>query len=173
MSRLSYKYRFLISIVGLLMAYGAVYGRLMRPTVNKLQYILQSDTKLQMVDVEAQLIKTKSDYNQFMNSLKIFSDEIEIQHFMVDFISQNAYKNRVELHHIYEPHHYEINNYRVVNQAFEIKGDFKSLMKLVYKLEFHKEPIQIKTIKLESRKNQAKNKNELYAIMYVQSIASI
>lgn len=173
MNGLNYKYRFLISIIGLLIAYGAVYVRLMNPTVNKLQYIMQSDSQLQMVDVDAQLIQTKSDYSRFMKSLKVFSDEIEIQHFMVDFISQNAHRNRVELYHIYEPHHYEINNYRVVNQAFEIKGDFKSLMKLIYKLEFHKEPIQIKTIKLESRKNQTKNKNELYAIMYVQSIASI
>lgn len=173
MKSLGYKQKFILSMVGLIFAYAIVYARLMDSTVEKLYYILNTDHEIQILDLEEQLIKTKLDHKKFTNAINVYDDELEIQHFMIDFISQNTSNKNVMLNHIYEPHDYRIEGYKIVNQAFEIKGDFKSLVRLIYKLETNKNPVQIKNIRLESNKNQSKNKNELYAIMYVQSVASI
>jgi hypothetical protein len=173
MTGVNYKQKFIISIVGLMLAYTVVYVKLMESTVDKLYYILNTNHDLDVFDLEELLIKAKLDQKHFTTSLNVYNDELEIQHFMIDFISRNASNRDVMLNHIYEPHDYSIENYKIVNQAFEVKGDFKSLVKLIYKLETNSNPIQIQTIRLESKKNQSKNKNELYAIMYVQSVASI
>ncbi len=131
-------------------------------------YIYSATNSMDMDGLNKELSQAKLELNKYSSSVNIGRNETDIQHFMIDFISKRG--NSVILNRVLEPHFFEVNGYKVINQSFEIEGSFKSTVQLIYELETTKDPVFLKTLKLVSRKNHTTNKYELFTVIYVQSV---
>ena len=101
------------------------------------------------------------------------NNSTNVQHIILEEVSQFCTKNKIHLSHVEQPVITVENDLKTSTYEITLHGDFRRILKLVHYLEFDfKEAVLVST-DYYTIKNHAKNKKDLYAKLYLQSIDKI
>ena len=112
--------------------------------------------------------------NKYLDSilqLKELSIENSFQQTLLQKLNVFSKTVSIEIISFDEPHLFREINTNLMTYSFEVKGDFKALLKLVNTLE-QQQLGEIISINFEKKKNYRRNKQELTAQFHLQTHAS-
>lgn len=98
------------------------------------------------------------------------NEDQSLQQNVLDVISSSIEENEIGLASFDALHSYEENKYIIKTQGFTLKGDYKTSLRLLERMESQFDLSRISSVDYYTEKNINSHKKELYAKVYLQKI---
>ncbi len=97
---------------------------------------------------------------------------LSIQNNLLEFLNQQSQENKFLITDFIEPHDFIKDNATITSYQFTIKGDFNSLLGVVYSLEQNYNFGKITHINFEKKRDYRKRKDELLCFVVLENLFS-
>lgn len=97
---------------------------------------------------------------------------LSIQNHLLDFLNDQSVKNKFIITDFKEPHNVIEENTTKTSYQFTLKGDFNSLLNVIYTLEQNYNYGKITHISFERKKDYRKRKEELFCYVVLENLFS-
>jgi len=123
------------------------------------------------IDYSSLLVRTNKQLEELD---KLIIDENkhagQIQQVIMEQIEDLKLQYNVSITKMPAPHQYQLGNYIVLTEVFELEGTYKNLLRLINELELKFEQANLSSLNFELKRDFTTNKNKLYATIYFQNI---
>ena len=167
------KQRNIALIVGFLLLLTISYVFSIQKTIDLKSRVKELKKEKELASNAGERIFNLQQENKYLDSilqLKELSIENSFQQTLLQKLNAFSKTATIEIISFDEPHLFREINTNLMTYSFEVKGDFKTLLKLVNTLE--KQQLgEIISINFEKKKNYRRNKQELSAQFHIQTHA--
>lgn len=99
-------------------------------------------------------------------------DENFIQQKILQFLSKSCERNGVEITNLEQAHIFKDKEYMLVTNFFTLKGNYNSLIKIIYKVENEFKKSKLNSVRFYKKRNHILKKEELYVELFFQNFKS-
>jgi len=169
----TYREKLMLSIAGFLFLSILAYKQSIKGTLVIYKECERLESELSMQnEIEDQI----NFYQNALQNQNMFAgikntDDRLLQKVLLDEIAAYCKGKPIELSNYKVPHLYGEEKFSVNTQIFTVKGDYQSLLKLIYYLERNFDLSRISSVSFYRQKDRKTGKNNLYATIYLQKIS--
>jgi hypothetical protein len=160
----------LFIVLGLLLVFSYVFSIQKTVDLKSRLNALEKDKEL-MSGANENVFRLQQE-NKYLDAIlkqKEVSIENSFQQTLLKKLTIFSKKTSIEIISFKQPHIYKNKNTVLMWYAFEVKGDFKSLLQLINTLE-RQQLGELISVHFEKKRNYRRNRDELIGLFYIQKL---
>ncbi len=164
------KKRYLV-IIALVLLFAVTYKKLYAVTIYKItNYYQIKDQEIDSVAINnnLQLIKKEIERLDVVLGNETFNEN-RIQQDILHFISKNKNNKKIIVSSLEKTHKFTSDDISIITNSLTIQGSYNDLIEIVYVLEQDFKSSKITSVKMFKKRNNKKQRDELYARILFQN----
>lgn len=174
LTRLTYKYKFFVLIVFIMLASILIYRMAISKTIDKYGQCNKLKIDLEMInDAPQRIANIQIKLKRIENVIGSIDPTIQNQEAIFELVSNYCNQNHATLIEISNPVLTEKGDFLIETHRIELEGSFIKLNRFIYLLEQKYNIGHVVSVRFQTKQNRKTKRVRLHATVYIQNIKSM
>lgn len=167
----TYREKFLLSLAGFAFLFVLAYKQSFSTTMQLNKECNAIERSLLEQRISVQEMSPYTDHQLPYDDFEVEENSSrDFDQLLLDKVAEYCEERPVELFQYKPPHIFMADKYRIDSQILTVKGEYQSIMQLLFLLEEEMKLTSVSSIDFTTKKDRRTGKITLYATLYIQKI---